>query len=353
MVDFLIVGQGLAGTWLTHYLMAAGKRVAVVDDSRRLPTTASRVASGIMNPITGKRFVKTWQADTVLPFAHHAYQTLAQQLGSHFFSIKPIVWLLHQLRDLNHLSALSAEPSYANYIGEVSAAMFDNNLQPHLGYACINAGCVQMDVFLTAFRHYLQQQNALIDAPFCYNDLTLDNGAAVRWGEVGAHHLIFCEGSAAMGQNPYFSFLPYTPAKGEVLLIRLKDADFSQVILKNGVFILHYRDDCYWVGSNYAHQYHTELPTLETRQWIVQQIADTLRCSYDIVAHWAAVRPASHYRRPFVGRHPQHRQLAVLNGLGTKGVSLAPYYAAQLAEHLINDAPIDAAVRIDSYFGKA
>lgn len=347
-VDYMVVGQGLAGTWVARYLLQSGYSIAVIDHSAADRPSASRIASGIMNPVTGKRFVKTWQADTVLPFARQAYQQLEQQLEVAFFAQKPLVWLLQHIQDLNHLQALSAEPDYVPYIETVQAATFDPALQAHLGYAQLRTNCVQMPMFLTAFRQYLERQNALIETPFDHKDLTL-LPQGIQWRNISARHLIFCEG-AAIRHNPYFDALPFVPAKGEALHIRLVGADFSRIILKNGVFIIHLDGDYYWAGSNYEHQYTTEQPTEAIRQQIAQQISDTLRCPYDIVGHEAAVRPASLNRRPFVGIHPQYPQLSVLNGLGTKGVSLAPYYAAQLVRHLTEGSPIDAAVAIGRFW---
>ena len=54
----------------------------------------------------------------------------------------------------------------------------------------------------------------------------------------------------------------------------------------------------------------------------------------------AGIRPATLERRPFVGFHPLHKNIGILNGMGTKGCSLAPYFAFQMKENLINNKPI-------------
>ena len=64
----------------------------------------------------------------------------------------------------------------------------------------------------------------------------------------------------------------------------------------------------------------------------------------------AGLRPTSHDRRPVVGLLPDKPQVGVLNGLGTKGVSLAPYFAHQFAESLINGIEMDREVHIGRYF---
>jgi glycine/D-amino acid oxidase-like deaminating enzyme len=47
---------------------------------------------------------------------------------------------------------------------------------------------------------------------------------------------------------------------------------------------------------------------------------------------------------------PKHPQVGVFNGLGTKGVSLAPYFAHQFAELLVNGSEIEEEVQIGRYF---
>jgi len=56
-VDFLIVGQGLAGSLLAKELLRRGRTVHVVDD--RWKSSSSQVAAGLMTPLTGRRFTLT------------------------------------------------------------------------------------------------------------------------------------------------------------------------------------------------------------------------------------------------------------------------------------------------------
>ena len=51
--DYLIIGQGLAGSMLAFQLIARGQRVLVIDNDYQ--GNASQVAAGIINPITGHR----------------------------------------------------------------------------------------------------------------------------------------------------------------------------------------------------------------------------------------------------------------------------------------------------------
>ncbi len=70
--EFLIIGQGISGTFY-HGTCIKNKRSFIVIDNND-PVVASRVAAGIINPVTGRRIVQTWMIDTLLPYAVDAYR---------------------------------------------------------------------------------------------------------------------------------------------------------------------------------------------------------------------------------------------------------------------------------------
>ena len=88
-VDFLIIGQGISGTWLSYYLKQANKSFLVIDNNQ--PNSASRIAAGIINPVTGRRIVKTWMIDELLSFLIPAYQELGNELGIKAIEQKSLV----------------------------------------------------------------------------------------------------------------------------------------------------------------------------------------------------------------------------------------------------------------------
>ena len=62
---------------------------------------------------------------------------------------------------------------------------------------------------------------------------------------------------------------------------------------------------------------------------------------FKIIDHQAAIRPANIERRPFAGFHPLNNRVGILNGMGTKGCSLAPFFAKQLVDNIIYNNFID------------
>ena len=87
--DILIIGQGICGTFLSWYLQRAGISHVVIDHPQS--NTASKVAAGIINPVTGRRIVKTWLIDEVMPFAQQAYAELSASLNITAIEQKSIV----------------------------------------------------------------------------------------------------------------------------------------------------------------------------------------------------------------------------------------------------------------------
>src|SRR5215216_4051699 len=77
--DYIIIGQGICGTFLSWNLLKAGKKILVIDESQQF--SSSKVASGIINPVTGRRVVTTWMIDKLLPFAWNAYTAFGDDIG--------------------------------------------------------------------------------------------------------------------------------------------------------------------------------------------------------------------------------------------------------------------------------
>ncbi len=344
--EYLIIGQGLAGTLMAFFLHQAGKSFLVVDEPS--PAAATQVAAGLINPITGRRYVKSWRFDEILPAARTTFTTLESMLGIRIFHPNPILRALFNQREENDWWARSTEPGYQPYFQEeVDIGNYAHYTTPAFSYGEVrHSAQVNIGTLAQAFRDWLDARNLLI--PERMDPKELNVGVhGVRYRRISARRCIFCEGYAARF-NPYFNYLPFGGAKGEVLLIRLPEVRFDK-ILKHRVFIVPLPDGTYWVGSNYQHNFSDVTPTQEGGTFLRERLDDILRTPYEVVRHLAAVRPTVKDRRPFLGPHPEHPALYLFNGLGTKGASLGPFFARQLVDHLTNNTPIDEAVHINRF----
>ena len=153
-----------------------------------------------------------------------------------------------------------------------------------------------------------------------------------------------CEGAKALS-NPYFNYLPFQPTKGEVLLINI-DKDEPDQLLKHRIFLVPQGKGRFWAGATNDWDYPDEKPSQEGRSFLEDRLKDMLSVDFHIDKHQAAIRPTVKDRRPFLGAHPDYPQLFIFNGLGTKGASLGPYFAKQMADLLQQNKPVDPEVDV-------
>ena len=87
----------------------------------------------------------------------------------------------------------------------------------------------------------------------------------------------------------------------------------------------------------------------ELKAELLEGLNALLACPYKVLDHWSAVRPAVKGRRPLIGTHPQHKNVSVFNGMGTKGISLAPYFAQHFTQHLLHQTPLMPEVDVQRF----
>lgn len=332
--DYLIVGQGICGTFLSYYLLQAGKSVMVIDDNK--PFTASKVASGVINPVTGRRIVRTWMIEELLPFATAEYTALGRHLH---------VNLVRQSSVLDFHPSVQMKEAFENrlneeqeYLHPVDETMWKAIFNFHFGAGKINP-CLLIDInlLLTGWRNELRKQNSLFEETFSPESLSLQANEIV-YKDLSATKIIFCDGVNGIN-NPFFKNLPYSPNKGEAIIAKIPGLDTSY-IYKQGVSIVPWKEDFFWIGSTYEWNFSNALPTPAFKDRVTNFLTYFLKLPFEIVDHIASVRPANMERRPFVGLHPKFNNVGILNGMGTKGCSLGPFFAKQLTELLVAGKPI-------------
>jgi len=335
-LDFLIIGQGICGTFLSYFLLKAGKKILVVDEDK--PATASKVASGVINPVTGRRIVRTWRIEELLPFAWDAYSELGHELGVNLVKQCPVLDFHPTLQMKEAFDKrLNEEPEYLHKAEAVEWKQFFNY---HFDIGEISP-CLLIDInlMLDKWRKKLQAENALLSENFDLSDCTVNNDAVI-YKNMTVKKIIFCDGVAGI-ENPYFRNLPYAPNKGEAVIAKIPGLS-AEYIYKQGLSIVPWKEDLFWIGSSYEWNFTDDKPTVSFNEKVANQLKYWLKIPFEIVDHLASVRPANMERRPFVGLHPKFTSVGILNGMGTKGCSLAPFFAKQLTDNLIERKPIYA-----------
>jgi glycine/D-amino acid oxidase-like deaminating enzyme len=326
-VDVLIVGQGICGTFLSRELDRAGLCYIVIDEER--PDSASRAAAGLINPVTGRRFVKTWMIDELLPFVREAYDDAL---------LRPVqvvdFFPTAQMR-LAFVKRCEEGGEYIRLAQTQEEHEWDAQFRYELGYGVIES-CylVDMQGLLTGARVELNGRGVLRAEGFEAAELVVrDSG--VQYRDIEARWVVFCDGVAG-AQSGYFSRLPFAPNKGEALIVEAPELGVGAVVFKRGISLVPWSEGLFWAGSSYEWSFENPGPTEAFRERTEAILKDWLRVPFRTVEHLASVRPATLERRPFVGLHPVYPVVGILNGMGTKGCSLAPWFARELADLLGN-----------------
>lgn len=344
-VDYIITGCGIAGTVLAQTLLQQGKTVMIIDAPSL--STASKVAAGVYNPVVFKRLVKSWKADELLPVMHDFYRSAEQLLHERFYFEKQIVKLFTEENEKAFWLKKTGE-DVGRYLSKtIHGDFLQDVVYSPLGAAeVIHAGNLDMMKFLEAFRNYFRKKDCLLEKTFDYAELSvLENSVSCKG--ITAAKIIFCEGYRAV-ENPYFKDLPFKLTKGEVLTIRLPEGVVipESKVINKGVFILSLGNNTFKAGATYEWNDLTEQPTEKGKAELIDKLRKVIRVPFEVIAHEAGIRPTVSDRRPLLGFHPQHPSLAVFNGMGTKGVMLAPYFAKHFAEVLTGKATLDKEVDI-------
>ncbi len=332
-VDFLIAGQGLAGSLLAWELLQGGARVLVVDAAD--PSAASRIAAGLINPVTGQRLVLKPAARAQLIAGRRLYSTLEQALSQRLYRPLPLLRLFRRPAERARWERRLGEPGYRDYLEPLASAQPPGVRAPYGIGVQRQTGQLDIPILLRRLRDWLQARDAWrrgriepAELEFC--------SSAVRWGQVRAGQLIFCDGWEAR-QHPWFSRLPWQPVKGQILDLRLRAPALESSILNAGYWLLPRGNGRFRLGASYDRERPDRRPTPAARERLLQaldQLLDPLP-GFSVERQLAGVRPATRDKQPFLGLHPRQSRLGICNGFGSKGGLMIPFYAERLAAHLL------------------
>lgn len=344
--DVLVVGQGVAGSVLAWTLRQRGLSVQVVS-SADLPASSS-VAAGIVNPLTGRKLVKTWEADRLFPYLHQFYAGLAQQLDTPFFTPLDVYRPYRDEAERKQYQAIAADPELHPYfqpaVDEAAYSAVINN--PFGGIQVTQAGWVDLPAFIAATRRYFVEKQLFIIGQVRPADLQLRPDSVTYLGKT-YRYVIFCEGPHGQ-ENPLFSALPYNVVKGEILTADVAAYPLTNII-NQGIFVMPLSPTRIRIGATYSWHELDWKTTDAGRSFLETKAGALLRIPFTVVDQRAGIRPSTVDRRPFVGWHQTYPAAGIFGGMGTKGVSLSPYLAHDLADHLALGKEINPAVNISRF----
>lgn len=347
--DLLIVGGGIAGMSLAWSLAERGADFLLVDD--RPDVSCSRIAAGLVTPITGPRLAVAWRWDEFWPAAQEFYSRVATHVGRQLlhrrimvrlFASDDEVRLFHdrRLNDAAHLVAPLDPPLSPPW-----------QTPPRGGFTMPEAGQLDVPAYLDASWAYFTALGVTRTAHIDPASLEISGtSVTVPALDLVAGRVLFAEGFPRT-PNPWFPEFPFRPAQGDILTLRIHDLAEHR-ILHGPVWVAPFiaeghtdtpRLPLYRCGSTYEWTRLDRQPSPMARDSILQRLRSMLcpGAVISVVGHDAAIRPALRRFHPVIARSPRSEQLWALNGLGSKGSLQAPFLAGHLAEHLLLDSPLD------------
>lgn len=345
--DYLVIGHGIGGLSVAWHLEKAGKTFHIVGNSSA--PSSSKVAAGILNPLTGRKLVKTWLADDLFPYAKKFYTELEDRLDAHFFHPLSVYRPYRSVEEQNNYLAQSADDAISGYIGrgekQDRIASYIN--MEFGGLEVVGAGWVDLPLLLDKSKAHFIQTNRYIEATFDFHHLNL-SGSVVEWNGNRYGKIILCQGFAAVN-DPVFDWLPFAPVKGQLLEIETEQ-EMEPCVVNQGIFILPVSRKKAKVGATYSWNPLDWTVTREATAELEEKLKMLLKTPYKITTETAGIRPSVKDRRPLIGTHPVRQNVCIFNGLGTKGVTLAPFFANQFIQHLENNKELNPLVNIQRYF---
>lgn len=344
MLDYIIVGSGLAGIAFAETLLQNHKTFVVFDNHSQ---NSSKIAGGLYNPVILKRFSQVWNANEQLALAEVFYQRIEAKLNTQVDFKIPIYRKFFSVEEQNNWFAASDKPALAPFLStEIIHKQFSGIDSP-FGYGeVLHTGYVDTVSLLNQYHAYLKGLALLVEEAFVHEDIGFFDDH-LSYHHLKAKHIVFAEGFG-MHANPFFKHLPLDGTKGELFIIKAPDLDLD-VIVNTSVFILPLGNDLFKVGATYNWEDKTATPTAEGRQELIDRIKEILTCDFEIMDHFAGVRPTVKDRRPLLGSHHLHHNLHILNGLGTRGVMLAPAMAIDLYDHIEHGKALEKSVDVKRY----
>ncbi len=349
-LDYIIVGQGIAGSNLAIHLLERGKKILVIDDFHS--GAACKVAAGVLNPITGKRLVKSWRSEIAMPYAKNFYASLQKKFGEKFFFDRQILQLCKSAEEAELWHKRKDDPAYSHFLSDYNPPKTFEKLNDNFGSFFINfAAWVEAPHAMNLLKNYLQECGVLHLENFDYSQMKIEN-YCVKYKNFAAKKIVFAEGWRAI-YNPYFSWLPYRPVRGEILTIELAE-DISEHIIHREKWLMKYKGNLYRNGSTWDRETFTKNePTSEAKAELEKALPAIIgKNEFKIVEQESGVRPCTATTRPHLGVHPKFENLYSFNGFGSKGYALSPYFAHHFAAFLEGEVELDKEADLSRHIRK-
>jgi glycine oxidase len=344
MIDYLIVGGGIAGLCFAELCIQNNKSFILFTDESQ---NSSKIAGGLYNPVVLKRFTGLEDAALQLDYLGEFYSIIEERIGVQIDYPLPVLRKFFSIEEQNNWFHAADQPKLTSFLSTAIVTKSIPGIEAPFNYGRVcRTGYLDTALFVTRYQKLLFDLNCLRASTFVYSNLVITDNC-IKYHDIEAKKIIFAEGFG-IHSNPYFNYLPLDGTKGELFIIKAIDLKLIDII-NTSVFILPLGNDLFKVGATYNWQDKTDIPTQEGRDELIARIKEILQCDFEIISHFAGVRPTVKDRKPLLGNHEVFKNLFVLNGLGTRGVMLGPFSAKKLFDFSENGTEIPLNYSIERF----
>ena len=346
-VDYLIIGSGLAGISFAETCLLNHRTILVINNNSQNSTT---IAGGLYNPVVLKRFTKIWEAEAQLEISIPFYKTLEEKLHEKFLFEISLLRKLNSIEEQNNWFTASDKPTLSNYLSSNLETLENQFITHPYKFGKVNStGFLDTKKLKDTYTNYLISENSYLEDTFDYSQLVVEENY-IQYKNIKAKQIVFAEGFG-VHSNPYFNNLPLDGTKGELFIIKAENLNLAEII-NSSIWILPIGNDLYKVGATYNWEDKTTEKTEAGKNELRSSLKDLISCEFEIIEHLAGIRPTVKDRRPLLGRHHSHKNIYILNGMGTRGVLFAPYLSNKLYQFIENNIELDNEISINRIYKK-
>ena len=325
MKDFLIIGQGIAGSILAYKLMRCGYSVLVVDDNHK--SAASIAATGLIQPLSGKYLSLADINNQFIDCAIDFYKEIDQFLNISSFSKLKSYKILND-KQISIIEKKKKKQKFLDYISSHYLSV------PHLQN---KQTCIELKktyrvipkIILAAFKDYYISEKSYLEKSFDLNECKF-NQNHVSFKGMKAKTIILCNGFK-ISTLPFFKDINFEHVKGESLCIKSKERPFNY-ITQSSCWAAPL-DSGYHIGSTYSKELNLH-PTRAARDTF-NIFLDTINIEIDkTISHQVGIRCVTQSRKPLIQQSKICKKVWAFTGFGSKGFMTIPYYANALIKRI-------------------
>ncbi len=340
-VDYIIVGDGYAALFFAHQLTKNKKSFIIFSEGRK---SASQISAGIVNPVVLKKFTTFWLAQEQLDFLKISLDEIEKYTDKNYLINASIHRIFHDENEQKLWLKKSQTLELSNFLNDnfEHLKVVKNNF---------NAGIVKqsarLDVngFFSDLLKFHENNSQLIKERFNYNQLSV---AESTYQNFKFKNIIFCEGMGVKN-NPYFSDIQVIPNKGHHIRVKLSEPIPQNITIKKKHFLFPLNNDLYFYGGTYdREQMHENIDGSAVEQ-LRNGLSEFYPNDFEIKEVNFGFRPTVKDRRPIVGRHCEHHNLYVFNGLGARGILNGCYFSRSLYEFIENNVDLPQEISLNRF----